>query len=81
MSLSVLKEFFVDVDDCIIIDNIDHGDCLACAFFQGYNFGRGNGRCVEADRRGQVAEAVDDLIRMTCLYEPSDRFLSIKVKM
>ena len=80
MSLSVLKELFVDVDDFITIDNIGHGICLACAFFQGYNFGRGNGRCVEADLRGQVAQAMEDLIRVTRLYEPSDRFLSTKSK-
>ena len=78
MSLSTFKDCFVVVDDLITIDNIGHGICLPCAFFQGYNLARGNGRVVESDLRKQIGEAMIKLIRALDVYDPSS--LSTKSK-
>lgn len=78
MSLSTLKILYVNVDDFVTIDNIGHGMCLAFAFFQGYNFGRNLGRCVEADLRHQISQAMIDLIRITKKTSPSKYSLTEK---
>ena len=76
MSLSILKILFVDVDDLNTIDNIGHGMCLAFAFFQGYNLGKGFGRCVEADLRHQISQAMVDIIRFINIHHDKEYHLT-----
>ena len=76
MSLSTVQELFVEVNEFNTIDNIGHGICLAYAFFQGYNIGKQLGRCVEADLRHQVSQAMVDLIRHLDLHRPTEFSLS-----